>query len=141
MKAAVLRGVQELVVDTVPQPTPHAGEVVVRLHAAALNHLDVWIKGGHYAGLKFPVIPGSDGAGTVVETGQGVDPALVGQEVILNPSLDWGHSEKAQEPRFSILGLPRDGTLAEFVSIPATQLVPKPSNLSWEEAAALPLAG
>ncbi len=141
MKAAVLRGVQELVVDTVPQPTPHVGEVVVRLHAAALNHRDVWIKGGNYAGLKFPVILGSDGAGTVVQAGPGVDPSVVGQEVILNPSLDWGHSEKAQEPRFSILGLPRDGTFAEFVSIPATQLSPKPTHLSWEEAAALPLAG
>ena len=118
-----------MVVDTVPQPTPHPGEVVVRLHAAALNHRDVWIKGGHYAGLKFPVILGSDGAGTVVETGPGVDPSLVDQEVIINPSLDWGHSERAQEPRFSILGLPRDGTFAEFVAIPATQLVPKPSHL------------
>ena len=141
MKAAVLRGVQELVVDTVPQPTPHVGEVVVRLHAAALNHRDVWIKGGKYAGLKFPVILGSDGAGTVVQAGPGVDPSVVGQEVILNPSLDWGHSEKSQDPRFSILGLPRDGTFAEFVSIPATQLTPKPTHLSWEEAAALPLAG
>jgi len=128
-------------VDTVPQPAPHPGEVVVRLHAAALNHRDVWIKGGHYAGLKFPVILGSDGAGTVIAAGSGVNPSVVGQEVILNPALDWGHSDKVQEPRFSILGLPRDGTLAEFVAIPAKQLVPKPAHLSWEEAAALPLAG
>lgn len=141
MKAAVLRGVRELVVDCVPQPVPDPGEVVVRLHAAALNHRDVWIKGGHYAGLKFPVILGSDGAGTVIAAGSGVDASVVGQEVILNPALDWGHSDKVQEPRFSILGLPRDGTLAEFVAIPATQLVPKPTHLSWEEAAALPLAG
>lgn len=127
--------------DCVPQPVPDPGEVVVRLHAAALNHRDVWIKGGHYAGLKFPVILGSDGAGTVIAAGAGVDASVVGQEVILNPALDWGHSDKVQEPRFSILGLPRDGTLAEFVAIPATQLVPKPTHLSWEEAAALPLAG
>lgn len=127
--------------DCVPQPVPDPGEVVVRLHAAALNHRDVWIKGGHYAGLKFPVILGSDGAGTVIAAGSGVDASVVGQEVILNPALDWGHSDKVQEPRFSILGLPRDGTLAEFVAIPATQLVPKPTHLSWEEAAALPLAG
>jgi NADPH:quinone reductase-like Zn-dependent oxidoreductase len=77
----------------------------------------------------------------VIAAGSGVDPSVVGQEVILNPALDWGHSDKVQEPRFSILGLPRDGTLAEFVAIPATQLVPKPTHLSWEEAAALPLAG
>ena len=98
MKAAVLRGVQELVVDTVPQPTPHVGEVVVRLHAAALNHRDVWIKGGKYAGLKFPVILGSDGAGTVVQAGPGVDPSVVGQEVILNPSLDWGILRNPRTP-------------------------------------------
>jgi NADPH:quinone reductase-like Zn-dependent oxidoreductase len=141
VKAAVLKGINELVVDTVPHPHAAAGEAVVRLHAAALNHRDVWIKTGQYAGLRFPVVPGSDGAGTVVETGPGVDTAWAGAEVVINPAIDWGHSEKAQEPRFTILGLPRDGTLAQFVRVPATQLEPRPPHLGWEEAAALPLAG
>ena len=141
MKAAVIQGIQELRVDSVPTPSAAPGEAVVRLRAAALNHRDVWIKRGAYAGLKFPIIPGSDGAGVVVEVGPGVDESWVGRDVILNPSLDWGHDPKAQEPRFQILGLPRDGTLAEYISIPASQLAPKPSHLDWAEAAALPLAG
>lgn len=141
MKAAVIQGIQELLVDSVPTPSAAPGEAVVRLRAAALNHRDVWIKQGAYAGLKFPIVPGSDGAGVVVEVGPGVDESWVGRDVILNPSLDWGHDPRAQEPRFQILGLPRDGTLAEYISIPASQLAPKPAHLDWAEAAALPLAG
>jgi len=141
MKAAVFRAIKELVVDTVATPDAGHGEVVVRLHAAALNHRDEWIRQGAYAGLKFPIIPGSDGAGEVVEVGAGVDPKWAGREVILNPALDWGESQLAQSPRFTILGLPRNGTLAEYVVVPATQLAPKPAHLDWAEAAALPLAG
>ena len=141
MKAAVLQGINQLVLDTVVQPRPHPGEVLVRLRAAALNHRDVWIKQGQYAGLKFPVILGSDGAGEVVDVGAGVPEDWVGREVIINPGFDWGHDHRAQEPRFSILGLPKDGTFAEYVAVPVCQAAAKPTHLSWEEAAALPLAG
>jgi NADPH:quinone reductase-like Zn-dependent oxidoreductase len=141
MKAAVLSGISTLGLDDVAKPTAGVGEVVVRVKAAALNHRDVWIKGGQYAGLKFPIIPGSDAAGVVHEVGPGVDPEWRDQKVVISPSFDWGHHERAQEPKFSILGLPRNGTLAEYISVPATQLAPKPAHLSWEEAAALPLAG
>ena len=141
MKAVCLTGINTLALDDVPKPAARAGEVVVRLQAAALNHRDVWIKRGEYAGVKFPLIPGSDGAGIVSDVGAGVDPAWMEREVIINPAFDWGHHERAQEPRFTILGLPHDGTLAEFVAVPAAQLAPKPPHLSWEEAAALPLAG
>ncbi len=70
-----------------------------------------------------------------------MDAAWVGREVIINPSLDWGGRESAQDEAFSILGLPRDGTLAEKISVPVANLSPKPAHLGWEEAAALPLAG
>lgn len=141
MKAAVLLSPNSLVLDDVSKPTPRPGEVLVRLQAAALNHRDEWIRTGQYAGLKFPIIPGSDGAGFVAELGQGVDPSWMDREVIINPSFDWGHHEVAQEPRFTILGLPHNGTLAEYICVPVSQLAPKPPHLSWEEAAALPLAG
>ncbi len=141
MRAIQLTAANQLNVTSVPDPVPAAGEVVVAVRAAALNHRDAFIKAGVYAGVKWPCIPGSDGAGTVAAVGEGTDPAWRGREVIINPGLDWGASTTAQGPKFSILGLPRDGTLAEFVAVPATQLVPKPSHLSWEEAAALPLAG
>lgn len=141
MKAAILKGINELDIDDVANPVAGPGEVVVQLRAAALNHRDVWIKTGQYAGLKFPITPGSDGAGTVTEVGDGVDPLWLGRDVIINPAFDWGHHERAQEPRFSILGLPKDGTLAEAIHVPVTQLASKPAHLTWEEAAALPLAG
>ena len=141
MRALQLSAVNQLAVAEVPDPQPAAGEALVTLRAAALNHRDVWIKLGQYAGLKFPCLPGSDGAGVVVAVGTGVDATWIGREVIINPCFDWGTSEPAQSGKFSILGLPRDGTLAEKIAVPAGQLAAKPAHLSWEEAAALPLGG
>ncbi len=141
MQALTLTAVNEMKVATVPDPVPAAGEAVVAVRAAALNRRDVWIKAGQYAGLRWPCTPGSDGAGVVVAVGEGADARWVGREVIINPSFDWGTSEGAQGANFSILGLPREGTLAEKIVVPVAQLAEKPAHLSWEEAAALPLAG
>ncbi len=141
MQALTLTAVNEITLATVGDPTPGTGEVVVALKAAALNHRDVWIKQGHYAGLKWPCRPGSDGAGVVAAVGAGVDPAWLGREIVINPSFEWGPGERAQGAEFAILGLPRDGTLAEKVAVPVSQLSSKPAHLSWIEAAALPLAG
>lgn len=141
MRAVQLTAVNQLHVVEVPDPAPGPGEVTIALRAAALNHRDVWIKGGQYAGLKWPCIPGSDGAGTVTACGPGVDPAWQGRDVIVNPSFQWGDHEAAQGAQFQILGLPRDGTLAEKLVVPVVQVSPKPPHLSWEDAAALPLAG
>jgi NADPH:quinone reductase-like Zn-dependent oxidoreductase len=112
----------------------------VRLRAAALNRRDVWIRKGRYAGIKLPVILGADGAGEVIEAGAGVDSALIGREVVIDPAFNWGDDERAQGPDFQILGLPRDGTYAERVAVPAASVHDKPRHLSWEEAAAMPLA-
>lgn len=140
MRAVQLSAVNQLSVDEVADPKPATGEVVVAVRAAALNHRDVWIKSGQYAGLKWPCIPGSDGAGTVEETSGAEE--WRGREVIINPSFGWGNDERTQAAQtFSILGLPRDGTLAERIAVPAGQLAAKPAHLTWEEAAALPLAG
>jgi zinc-binding alcohol dehydrogenase/oxidoreductase len=141
MRAVQLTAVNELSIASVPDPSAAPGEAVVRLRAAALNHRDVWIKLGQYAGLKFPCIPGSDGAGVVESVGAGVDTVWLGREVIINPSFDWGGRESAQGEAFSILGLPRAGTLAEKIAVPAANLAPKPAHLTWEQAAALPLSG
>ncbi len=113
----------------------------MRLKAAALNHRDVWIKLGQYAGVSYPVQPGSDGAGVVESVGAGVESAWVGSEVVINPSFGWGARSQVQGAEFSILGLPRDGTLAEVITVPVVQLAAKPTHLTWTEAAALPLAG
>src|SRR5688572_31708524 len=107
MRAVQLTAVNEVRIVEVPDPRPEAGEVVVAIKAAALNHRDVWIKLGQYAGLKYPCIPGSDGAGVVTAIGSGVDDSWIGREVMINASFDWGPNERAQGPQFSILGLPR----------------------------------
>ena len=141
MRAVQFTGPNAMDVTSVPDPRPGAGEVVVALRAAALNHRDVWIKTGQYAGLKWPCIPGSDGAGVVTATGPDVDPAWMSREVVINASFNWGTDERAQGGNFQILGLPRDGTLAERIVVPVAQLAARPAHLDWREAAALPLAG
>jgi len=142
MKAAVLVGVkQPLVIREEPDPVAAPGQAIVRLHAAALNHRDLWTQLGLYPNIKLPIILGSDGAGVVTATGSPADAAWVGRDVIINPSLDWGDDPRVQGPKFRILGLPDNGTFAEKIVIPVTNLAPKPMHLSWEEAAALPLAG
>src|SRR5687767_396886 len=73
MRCVQLTGINQLSIADVPEPQPAEGEMLVRIRAAALNHRDVWIKSGQYAGLKWPCIPGSDGAGEVVAVGAGVD--------------------------------------------------------------------
>ena len=141
MRAVQLTSVNQLSVNDVASPQPAAGEVTVSLKAAALNHRDVWIKLGQYAGLKWPCIPGSDGAGIVTATGEGVDASWKGREVVINPSFQWGTNEHSQSDDFSILGLQREGTMAEEIAVPIEQLADKPTHMNWEEAAALPLSG
>ncbi|MES2733315.1 MAG: zinc-binding dehydrogenase [Bacteroidota bacterium] len=142
MKASVLDGLQQpLVLKDVPTPTPAAGEALIQLKAAALNHRDVFIQQGQYPGLKFPCILGSDGAGIVTCVGKDVDESWLGREVIINPGLLWGNNPKYPSKSFRILGLPDDGTFAEYIRIPSSQLYAKPTHLSFEEAAAIPLAG
>jgi len=142
MKAAVLEGVgKPLVIKSVPDPVAAPGWAVVRLQAAAFNHRDLWIHQGQYAGLKFPIILGSDGTGVVQSVGRAEDQEWVGRTVLINPSLDWGPDPRAQGPRFRILGLPDNGTFAELIAVPVANLAPRPAHLTMEHAAALPLAG
>ncbi|UOG73701.1 zinc-binding dehydrogenase [Hymenobacter tibetensis] len=142
MQALVLDGINQVIqYREVPTPQPGPGEVLVQLRAAALNHRDVWIQKGQYAGLKFPIILGADGAGIIAELGEGVNEQLRGQEVLINPGQNWGDNPAAQGREFTILGLPQDGTFAEYVCVPARYVQAKPAHLSFEQAAALPLGG
>jgi len=143
MKALILTEKnQPLIVQEEPDPVAMAGEVVVKVYAAALNHRDLWIRKGQYAGIKYPVIPGSDGAGIVHSVGDREAAHWIGKEVMIYPSMQWGNSESHQDPvHFKILGLPDHGTLAQYVKVPIANLFEKPAYLSFEEAAAIPLAG
>lgn len=115
-------------------------EVRVRLMAAALNHRDLWTCRGRAPDLP-PVVLGSDGAGSIVETGSAVRDLEPGTEVVVNPSLHWTAGAAAPPREFQILGHPTHGTFAESVVVPRANVEPKPKHLSWEEAAALPLSG
>lgn len=125
----------------VEKPVLKDGEALVKVKAAALNHRDEWSRKGLYPNLKDGIILGSDGAGIVEEVYSDQDSNWIGKEVIINPAIHWGDSQLAQSKSFEILGMPRNGTFAEYVAVPVDRLNPKPIHLSWEEAAALPLAG
>ncbi len=142
MKAIVLEAADKpLVLKEVEKPKAELGEVLVEIKAAALNRRDWWITQGKYAGIKYPSILGSDGSGIVAEVGPDVDQSWVGKEVIINPSNNWGNHPEYQQKDFKILGLPENGTFAEYVKTGAEYLYPKPPHLTWEQAAAIPLAG
>lgn len=133
-------GPEQLRYDEMPTPRPGPGEILVQLKAAALNHRDVWIRMGMQMADRLPLIPGSDGAGLVAEVGQGTDHLKVGEAVVINPSLNWGDREDRPSSSFKILGGPDPGTYAEYVVVPVENVFPKPSPLSFDEAAAVPLA-
>lgn len=142
MQAMTLTAIkQPLEFQTREELQPADDQVVVELRAASLNRRDYWITEGLYPGIEPPVVLGSDGAGIVSRCGDSVDSGWVGREVLIDPGLDWGDNPAAQSGKYRILGLPDDGTFATEVVVPAQQLHEKPLHLSWEQAAALPLAG
>ena len=122
-----------------PDPVAGPGEVVIDLVTAALNRRDWWI--WREPSTPVPVTLGSDGAGRVAAIGAGVEEIAPGDEVVIDPALAWGDDEGAAAETFDILGSPTEGTFAERVVVPAINVHPKPAALSWEEAAAFPLAG
>ena len=124
-------GPEVLRVEQVPDPVAGPGEVLVRIRAASLNHLDVWVRKG-LPSVPKPRILGADGAGTVEALGDGADGLEVGQRVVLNPGLDHGRT-------ITVVGEHCDGTHAELIAIDAAQVFPLDDALSFEVAAAFPL--
>ena len=142
MKAALLHEPGgHLVIEDVPIPEPGAGEVLIRLKHAAVNHRDIWIRQGKYGEVKYPCILGSDGSGIIEKVAQGTGLFYVGQEVLINPALNWGYLRAGQGKGFGILGVPSQGTFAEYICVPAENVHPIPQGYDLEKAAALPLAG
>lgn len=127
----VLNAVGEKPVLTeVELPQLQDGEVLVKIKAAALNHRDVYITQGLYPAIKTPTILGSDGVGEID-----------GRRVVLLPGLKWGDREDVQANEYEVLGMPHDGTFAEYIAIPSENVFDCPAHLTDEEAAAFPLAG
>jgi len=138
-----LEGPEGLRYEDVPDPEPGQDEIVVRLRNAALNRRDLFATQGMYPGVKpdiLPAIPGADGSGEVVAKGDSAEGPDEGTEVVINPALYWGDNPRIPGKDYRILGIPDDGTFAQFVKVPADHVFPKPSHLSHEEAAAIPLA-
>ncbi len=125
-------GPEVLVLEDAPDPVPGPGEVLVRLHATALNHLDIWIRKG-LPSVPKPRILGADGAGVVEALGDGVSGFEPGERVVLNPGIEAGGG------RIHVIGEHGDGTNAELIAVPARNVHPIPEGMSFEEAAAFPL--
>ena len=121
-----------LVLEDVPDPSPGPGEVLIRLRASALNHLDVWIRKG-LPSVPKPRILGADGSGVVESLGDRVDGFEPGQTVVINPGVE------AADGAIHVIGEHGDGTNAQLIAVPATNVYPIPDGLSFEEAAAFPL--
>jgi NADPH:quinone reductase-like Zn-dependent oxidoreductase len=149
MKAVVFHehgGPDVLIHTDVADPTIKQNEVLVEVKACALNHLDVWVRGGLPGiDITLPHILGSDIAGVVREVGPLVNWVRAGDEVMLQPGVSCGHCAECLSGRdnlcaeYDMLGYRRNGGYAQLVAVPAANVIPKPANLSWAEAAALPL--
>ena len=149
MKAVVFQqhgGPEVLKYTDAPEPSIRPGDVLVRVRACALNHLDLWVRGG-LPGVLIPLphIPGSDVAGEVAKIGSDVTTVRVGQKVVLAPGVTCGKCAACLAGldnrcrQFTNLGYLIDGGCAEFVRVPEVNCLPYPENLSFEEAAAVPL--
>lgn len=132
---------EKIWITDVEKPKPSNGEVLVEIKAASLNHRDQWCREGKYPGLKNDVTLGSDGSGIVVELGDGVDQSWLNESVVINPNINWGENSVAQSKDYHILGMPTNGTFAQYVLVNSNRLVIKPAYLTFEETAALPIAG
>lgn len=149
MKATIFKqhgGPEVLEYADVPEPVVRANEVLVEVKACALNHLDIFVRNG-MPGIEIPLphILGNDVAGVVREVGEFVTWVKTGDEVMVQPGVSCGHCEACLSGQdnlcreYDIVGYRRNGGYAELVAVPGVNIVPKPSALSWEEAAALPL--
>jgi NADPH:quinone reductase-like Zn-dependent oxidoreductase len=128
-------------VSEAAEPVAGPGQALVRLRAAALNHRDLYVLRGQRTppGHEFTV--GSDGAGVVAALGPGARGPAVGDEVVIYPGLAWGDGEETPGPDHRLVGGPADGAFADYVALPVECLLPRPAHLTWEESAALTLAG
>jgi NADPH:quinone reductase-like Zn-dependent oxidoreductase len=149
MKAVVMHeyGAPEVLrYEEVPDPTPAHGEVLVQVHACALNHLDLWTRQGQGGrSAQLPHILGCDIAGVVAGLGGGVEDVAVGQRVMLSPGTSCGRclpclsGEDSSCRAYRILGHGRPGGYAERVACPAANVIPIPDAIDFESAAAFPL--
>lgn len=149
MKAVVIHehgGFEKLKIEEVETPSPAQDEVLIQVKAVALNHLDLWVRRGVPGQrMPLPIIPGSDVAGVVKKTGALVRGLRAGDRVVVSPGISCGRCARCLEGRdnlcasYGILGENRDGGCAEFLCVPAVNVIPIPGKLDFDQAAAIPL--
>ncbi len=141
MNAIVLnKKTYKLEIKDVEKPILSYSDVLIKLKAASINHHELWSLQEKSLRSDSNIIMGSDGAGIIIDAGAGVNGLKKGDEVIINPSLNWGANNKVQREGYEILGFPTNGTFAEYIAIDQQYIYPKPEHLSFQESAALPLA-
>jgi NADPH:quinone reductase-like Zn-dependent oxidoreductase len=139
-------GTEVLKFEDVPDPKPRADQVLVRVKACALNHLDLFIRNG-LPGVKLPHISGADVSGDVAQCGEYITDLNQGQRVLLAPMVFCNHCPACMAGRhnfcaqFSVLGYLNDGGNAEYVAVPRCNVLPIPdsADLTYDEAASMPL--
>ncbi|HXY54861.1 MAG TPA: zinc-binding dehydrogenase [Nitrospirota bacterium] len=139
-----LNGYRGIKTGDVPVPETTENEVLVRVKAFSLNHLDVWVMDGKYpVQVPLPHVFGSDASGIIEKVGKNIQHIRAGDEVIVFPGLSCGHCDRCMSGHdneckdFSILGVKNNGVSAEYVSVPASNIFKKPEGLSFEEAAGI----
>jgi NADPH:quinone reductase-like Zn-dependent oxidoreductase len=133
LKAIVFRGNNTpLAIEEIEKPKPVKDQVLIKLKYAALNHRDLWII-KEQASVPNGIILGSDGSGVIEFVGEDIDSSLIGAEVIINPSLNWGDNPIVSGNSFKILGLPDHGTFAQYICISKKYVFEKPENLTFEQ--------
>ena len=138
--------INQLTTIELPQPEPGPAEILINVKAVALNHLDLWVLGGLPGlDLEMPHIGGSDIAGLIAGLGDGVTGFQVGQRVVVNPTLSCGDCEWCRRgedslcDQFGVIGEHSRGGMAEYVVVPARNVMPVPDQYPFAEAAAAPL--
>lgn len=136
-------GIDKVIIDEIPAPVPKPTEVIVKIRATSVNHLDIWVRNGFgNLALPLPMILGSDGAGIISEVGSEITDLRIGDRVLISPSRSCGVCEQCLSGRdnncanYKILGEHCDGTDAEFVAVRRENIFKLPDNVSFEDAAA-----
>lgn len=148
MRAVILKRIGKtedlktnLVIEELSKPVMNEDKVLIKIKYASLNHRDLWITKGMYAGIRLPIVLGSDCSGIIEDKGKNAINFSIGEEVVVNPGMNWGESEFHQGNNFKILGLPDNGTLEEYIAVDKSFVYKKPVHLTPAEAASFPLAG
>jgi NADPH:quinone reductase-like Zn-dependent oxidoreductase len=137
-------GREQLKLMNLPEPKPRDGEVLIQLKSASLNYLDIWVRKGLFK-IPFPHIPGADGAGIIVDFGGKTSHLKVGERVLIYPGIGCGICVECVSGRenfcklYSIVGVHRNGTYAEYIALPFNNVIPVPPGLDFEEAASIPM--